>query len=82
MQETPQMPVGELNKYESIATVGESRVWWRADFQSGSVVVVVVYCLKVFKYMTVTSCCSFAFIATLNEKKMMMVMMMKCLMIN
>ena len=36
MQETPQMPVGELNKYESIATVGESRVWWRADFQSGS----------------------------------------------
>ena len=23
-------------KYESIATVGESRVWWRADFQSGS----------------------------------------------
>ena len=22
--------------YESIATVGESRVWWRADFQSGS----------------------------------------------
>ena len=23
-------------KYESIATVGEIRVWWRADFQSGS----------------------------------------------
>ena len=22
--------------YESIATVGEIRVWWRADFQSGS----------------------------------------------
>ena len=22
--------------YESFATVGESRVWWRADFQSGS----------------------------------------------
>ena len=22
--------------YDSIATVGESRVWWRADFQSGS----------------------------------------------
>ena len=22
--------------YESIATVGENRVWWRADFQSGS----------------------------------------------
>ena len=21
--------------YDSIATVGESRVWWRADFQSG-----------------------------------------------
>ena len=24
------------NTYESIATVGEIRVWWRADFQSGS----------------------------------------------
>ena len=24
------------DEYESIATVGESRVWWRADFQSGS----------------------------------------------
>ena len=24
------------NSYESIATVGEIRVWWRADFQSGS----------------------------------------------
>ena len=23
-------------KYESFATVGEIRVWWRADFQSGS----------------------------------------------
>ena len=23
-------------RYESIATVGEIRVWWRADFQSGS----------------------------------------------
>ena len=23
-------------RYESIASVGESRVWWRADFQSGS----------------------------------------------
>ena len=23
-------------EYESIATVGEIRVWWRADFQSGS----------------------------------------------
>ena len=23
-------------QYESIATVGEIRVWWRADFQSGS----------------------------------------------
>ena len=22
--------------YESIATVGEIQVWWRADFQSGS----------------------------------------------
>ena len=33
------------------------------------VVVVVVYCLKVFKYMTVTSCCSFAFITTLSGKK-------------
>ena len=22
--------------YESIATVGEIRVWWKADFQSGS----------------------------------------------
>ena len=22
--------------YESIATVGEIRVWWRANFQSGS----------------------------------------------
>ena len=22
--------------YESTATVGEIRVWWRADFQSGS----------------------------------------------
>ena len=26
----------EVPVYESIATVGESRVWWRADFQSGS----------------------------------------------
>ena len=25
-----------LFMYESFATVGESRVWWRADFQSGS----------------------------------------------
>ena len=24
------------NSYDSIATVGESRVWWRAYFQSGS----------------------------------------------
>ena len=24
------------DQYESIATVGEIRVWWRADFQSGS----------------------------------------------
>ena len=24
------------NIYESIATVGEIQVWWRADFQSGS----------------------------------------------
>ena len=23
-------------RYESFATVGEIRVWWRADFQSGS----------------------------------------------
>ena len=23
-------------EYESIATVGKSQVWWRADFQSGS----------------------------------------------
>ena len=23
-------------QYDSIATVGEIRVWWRADFQSGS----------------------------------------------
>ena len=36
---------------------------------SRAVVVVVVYCLKVFKYMTVTSCCSFAFITTLSGKK-------------
>jgi len=26
----------ENSKYESIATVGEIRVYWRADFQSGS----------------------------------------------
>ena len=26
----------KLSIYESIATVGEIRVWWRADFQSGS----------------------------------------------
>ena len=25
-----------INTYESIATVGEIRVWWRADFQNGS----------------------------------------------
>ena len=25
-----------IHIYESIATVGESRVWWKADFQSGS----------------------------------------------
>ena len=27
---------GMVIGYESIATVGEIRVWWRADFQSGS----------------------------------------------
>ena len=28
--------IGEMETaYDSIATVGESRVWWRADFQSG-----------------------------------------------
>ena len=27
---------GLLTVYESIATVGEIRVYWRADFQSGS----------------------------------------------
>ena len=26
----------EVSFYESFATVGEIRVWWRADFQSGS----------------------------------------------
>ena len=26
----------DASTYESIATVGESRVWWRPDFQSGS----------------------------------------------
>ena len=26
----------EKSRYESIATVGEIRVWWRANFQSGS----------------------------------------------
>ena len=25
-----------VSRYDSIATVGEIRVWWRADFQSGS----------------------------------------------
>ena len=29
-----QMSKGKV--YDSIATVGESQVWWRADFQSGS----------------------------------------------
>ena len=29
-------PFSFLHVYESIATVGESRVWWRADFQIGS----------------------------------------------
>ena len=28
--------VTNLAIYESFATVGEIRVWWRADFQSGS----------------------------------------------
>ena len=30
--------IDAINKgrYDSIATVGESRVWWKADFQSGS----------------------------------------------
>ena len=27
---------GKRGRYDSIATVGESRVGWRADFQSGS----------------------------------------------
>ena len=27
---------GKETMYESLATVGEIRVWWRADFQSGS----------------------------------------------
>ena len=27
---------GSTALYESFATVGEIRVWWRADFQSGS----------------------------------------------
>ena len=26
----------DFKKYESFSDVGESRVWWRADFQSGS----------------------------------------------
>ena len=28
--------IGAKLWYDSIATVGEIRVWWRADFQSGS----------------------------------------------
>ena len=35
--------------YESIATVGESRVWWRADFQSGSRVL--NWCSEPFLYL-------------------------------
>ena len=30
------MKVDLINRYESFATVGEIRVWWRADFRSGS----------------------------------------------
>ena len=29
-------PLPFLLQYDSIATVGKSRVWWRADIQSGS----------------------------------------------
>ena len=32
-----------LCTYESFATVGEIRVWWRADFQSGSKVLKKVF---------------------------------------
>ena len=28
--------IQDEDPYESIATVGEIQVWWRADFQSGS----------------------------------------------
>ena len=31
-----QQSTGTQGIYESIATVGEIRIWWRADFQSGS----------------------------------------------
>ena len=30
------MSIVKEKGYESFATVGEIRVWWRADFQSGS----------------------------------------------
>ena len=35
--------IKHYRQYDSIATVGESRVWWRADFQSGSSVLKKVF---------------------------------------
>ena len=32
-----------LTTYESFSDVGESRVWWKADFQSGSKVLKTVF---------------------------------------
>ena len=38
-------------RYESIANVGESRVWWRADFQSGSRVLKKVFWTFSYLYL-------------------------------
>ena len=42
-EEADAMECEEQRIYESFATVGEIRVWWRADFQSGSKVLKKVF---------------------------------------
>ena len=41
----------QKSAYESIATVGEIRVWWRADFQSGSRVLKKVFWTFSYLYL-------------------------------
>ena len=46
--------------YESFSDVGEIRVWWRADFQSGSRVLKKVFCQKVAENTQILKIAKFA----------------------